>query len=244
MLHVFEIFTSLQGESTYQGLLCTFIRFTGCNLRCTWCDTKETWEDPGTPMTVEQVLAEVTRRGTELVEITGGEPLLQKDVSDLISRLCDMGHRVLVETSGSLPISEVDGRAVVVMDVKPPSSGEEKSNNFSNLNYLLPGDEIKFPVADRRDFDYALEVLEKYFSGFDFTSENAYLRRSRGTDMTRSMCDRTLMRTAWEGRVPVSLLFSPVESHLDASELARWLEEARPAGARLQIQLHKYLGVR
>ncbi len=242
MLRVFEIFTSIQGESTYQGLQCTFIRLAGCNLRCVWCDTKETWDSPGTAMEEDDIMEEVAARGVNLVEITGGEPLLQKEVFSLISRLCDAGYKVLVETSGSVPIQDVDGRAVVIIDVKPPSSGEEKSNYFNNLQYILPGDEIKFPVADRRDFDYALGILDEYLSGFDLSAENAYLRRTRAGESELLMA-RARMRDAWHGPVPVSVLFSPVEDMLEAAQLAQWLSEARIPGARLQIQLHKHIGM-
>jgi 7-carboxy-7-deazaguanine synthase len=158
-LAVYEIFLSLQGESTFSGLPCVFVRLAGCPLRCVWCDTAAVREAPGTPMTVEEVLARVAAFACPLVEITGGEPLAQEGCGELASRLCDAGHTVLLETSGAFDLSPVAADVHVIMDVKPPSSGEEASLRRENFQRLGPGDEVKFVIADIADFTYALRVL-------------------------------------------------------------------------------------
>lgn len=158
-LAIYEIFFSLQGESTYSGLPCVFVRLAGCPLRCAWCDTAVVREAPGTPMTVEEVLARVASYGCQLVEVTGGEPLAQEGCGELLSRLCDAGHTVLLETSGAFELAPVPADVHVIMDVKPPSSGEQGSLLQANFARLGPGDEVKFVVADRADFTHALAVL-------------------------------------------------------------------------------------
>jgi 7-carboxy-7-deazaguanine synthase len=157
-LVVTEIFRSLQGESTYAGLPCTFVRLTGCALRCAWCDSAYAFAG-GTAMTERQVLAEVERLGAPLVEITGGEPLEQEGFFALASALCDRGHTVLVETGGHVPIGRVDPRVVKVVDVKCPGSGMESRNDLDNLRLLGPRDEVKFVVADRGDFEWAERMV-------------------------------------------------------------------------------------
>lgn len=153
-LVVAEIFRSLQGESTYAGLPCTFVRLTGCALRCTWCDSAYAFSG-GRAMTEADVLSEVEHLGTPLVEITGGEPLEQEGFLALASALCNRGYTVLVETGGHLPVGRVDPRVVKIVDVKCPGSGMESRNDLDNLKLLGPRDEVKFVVADRQDFEWA-----------------------------------------------------------------------------------------
>lgn len=161
-MRITEIFYSIQGESSFAGLPCVFVRLTWCNLRCTWCDSEYTFKG-GTEMSVEEVLAKVRSYGCKLVEITGGEPLVQKrECCELVTRLCDTGYQVLIETSGSLDASVLDARAIKILDVKCPGSGEVKRNFWPNLERLHPQDEIKFVIKDRADFDFALEVIAKY----------------------------------------------------------------------------------
>lgn len=159
-LRVTEIFHSIQGESTWAGLPCTFVRLTGCPMRCTWCDTAYAFEG-GVDRSVEEVHREIGRHGCRLVEVTGGEPLAQKGTLRLVSSLLDDGYRVLVETGGGVPIDALDRRAVVIYDVKCPDSGESESNRFQNLAHLKPGvDEIKFVLASRGDYLWALQFVQ------------------------------------------------------------------------------------
>jgi 7-carboxy-7-deazaguanine synthase len=153
-LVVTEIFRSLQGESSFAGLPCTFVRLTGCALRCVWCDSAYAFSG-GTVMTERDVLAEVARLGSPLVEITGGEPLEQEAFYALASALCDRGYTVLVETGGHVPLDRVDPRVIKVVDVKCPGSGMEPRNDLANLKLLGPRDEVKFVVADKADFEWA-----------------------------------------------------------------------------------------
>ncbi len=160
-LVVTEIFRTLQGESSFAGLPCTFVRLTGCALRCVWCDSAYAFSG-GTPMSEDEVLAEVARLGAPLVEITGGEPLEQEAFYALASALCDCGYTVLVETGGHVPLGRVDPRVVKVVDVKCPGSGMERRNDLDNLKLLGPRDEVKFVVADRRDFDWAEALVKEH----------------------------------------------------------------------------------
>ena len=160
-MRITEIFHSIQGESSYAGLPCTFVRLTGCNLRCRWCDSEYTFSG-GEKMSLDDVVARVEAFGCKLVEITGGEPLAQAEAFELITRLCDAGYKVLIETSGSIDISGVDRRATLILDIKCPGSGEADKNRWSNLGILRPQDEIKFVLADRADYDWAKTIIEKY----------------------------------------------------------------------------------
>jgi 7-carboxy-7-deazaguanine synthase len=157
-MRVTEIFHSIQGESTHAGRPCVFVRLTGCNLRCRWCDSAYTFTG-GEKMTVEDVVGKVMAYGCNLVEVTGGEPLAQAEAFELIDRLCDHGLEVLVETSGSIDVSPTDPRAKLILDVKCPGSGEAGSNRWANLELLRPHDEIKFVIADRADYEWAREVI-------------------------------------------------------------------------------------
>jgi len=153
-----EIFRSLQGESTLAGLPFIFIRLTGCNLRCGYCDTRYAY-DQGDPWEIEGLLAHVKRFATRRVTVTGGEPLMQTDTPLLVRSLLDNGYLVSLETNGSLPIDRVDPRCIRVMDIKCPSSGVQACNRMDNLDLLTPADQVKFVVADQADFDFALSLL-------------------------------------------------------------------------------------
>ena len=158
-MRVTEIFHSLQGESTRAGLPCTFVRLTGCPMRCVWCDTAYAFEG-GEERTVEEILEDVRSRGIPLVEVTGGEPLAQKETPRLLERLADEGYRVLLETGGGLPIAGLDPRVILIYDVKCPDSGERERNRWENLAHLKPGiDEVKFVLASRRDYLWARDLL-------------------------------------------------------------------------------------
>ncbi len=156
-----EIFHSIQGESSYAGLPCVFVRLTACNLRCAWCDTKYSFTE-GAPMTVADVIVKVLEYNCPLVEITGGEPLLQPNVLPLMTRLCDLGKRVLLETSGSVDVAPVDPRVIKIMDIKCPGSGEAERNRLANLRHLDKKDEVKFVIADRADYDWAKRFLTEH----------------------------------------------------------------------------------
>ena len=150
-----EIFHSIQGESTHTGRPCVFIRLAYCNLRCVWCDTAYAFEE-GRAMDIGAILDVVGKTGCRLVEVTGGEPLMQEGVRELFTALCDRGYETLVETGGSLPIGGIDRRVKRIVDFKCPGSGMEKKNLWENAGLLTAGDEVKFVVADRADFDWAL----------------------------------------------------------------------------------------
>jgi len=165
MLRVNEIFYSIQGESTHAGLPCVFVRLTGCNLRCVWCDTAYAFHE-GESMSLEQILGRVDSYGCRLVEITGGEPLLQPDVIPLMHELQQRGHAVLLETGGSLPVDAVPVGVKRIIDVKCPGSGESERNHWDNLDRLREGDELKFVVADREDYLWARrQITERRLSG-------------------------------------------------------------------------------
>jgi 7-carboxy-7-deazaguanine synthase len=160
-MKVCEIFASIQGESTYAGLPCIFVRMTGCNLRCTYCDTTYA-NDEGSEMTVEEIIDAVRGYGFNLVEITGGEPLMQGDAGSLISRLLDSDFKVLIETNGSVDIGDVDRRAIIIMDVKTPGSGMSDSMRIENLALLKKSDELKFVITDKVDYDWACAMVRKF----------------------------------------------------------------------------------
>lgn len=162
MLRVTEIFRSLQGESTHAGRPCTFVRLTGCPMRCSWCDSEYTFTG-GEHVSIEDVLNQVRNFGCRLVEVTGGEPLAQREAFDLIRRLCDEDYEVLIETGGYVSTEDLDQRAKVILDVKCPASGEAERNHWPNLTRLRADmDEVKFVVADRLDWDFARKVVQDY----------------------------------------------------------------------------------
>lgn len=160
-MRITEIYKSIQGESSYAGLPCVFIRTTGCDLRCSWCDSEFTFSG-GTSMTLDQIIAEVETYDCELVELTGGEPMLQPEIYELAERLADAGHTVLIETGGHRDISKLDQRVVRIMDLKCPASGECEKNLWSNLEHLRPHDEVKFVLADRGDYDWMLQTIREH----------------------------------------------------------------------------------
>ncbi len=160
MLRVTEIFHSIQGESSHAGRPCAFVRLAGCNLRCRWCDSEYTFTG-GERMSIDDIVSRVKGYGCHLVEMTGGEPLAQSESLDLIQRLCDDGFEVLIETSGSIDIAPVDRRATIILDIKCPGSGEVEKNRWENLGHLKPGDEIKFVIAGRADYDWTRRVLDE-----------------------------------------------------------------------------------
>ncbi|MGD8318819.1 MAG: radical SAM protein [Gemmatimonadota bacterium] len=205
-LRVTEIFHSIQGESTWAGLPCTFVRLTGCPLRCVWCDTAYAFEG-GERMTLDDIVARVRAVGTPLVEVTGGEPLAHANAFDLVRMLLDTGHTVLVETSGAFDVAPLDARAHRIMDLKCPGSGESHRNLWSNLDHLTARDEVKFVVKDRTDYEWTRDVI-----------------RERGLD-----------RRVGEGTLR-ALLISPVWSEVDLEELASWiLEDALPVRFQMQL---------
>lgn len=161
MLTVNEIFHSIQGESSYAGLPCVFVRLTACDLRCAWCDTAYAFTE-GAKREVDDVVAQVESWGCRLVEITGGEPLLQPDVYPLMDRLLERGFQVLLETGGHVSLDRVPDRVVRIMDVKCPGSGEAGKAAWANLERLTSRDEVKFVIADRRDYDYAKDVVLRH----------------------------------------------------------------------------------
>lgn len=209
-LRITEIFHSIQGESTWAGLPCTFVRLTGCPLRCVWCDTEYAFHG-GERMTLAEIVAEVGRHPTRLVEVTGGEPLAHPGAFPLTDRLLDEGYAVLVETSGAFDVSDLDERVHKIMDLKCPGSGEAERNRWENLEHLTGRDEVKFVIRDRRDYEWARDAI-----------------RERGLD------ERV---AAGELR---ALLASPVWGAMDMEELAGWiLEDGLPV--RFQTQLHKHI---
>ena len=205
-LAVTEIFHSIQGESTWAGAPCTFVRLTGCPLRCTWCDTAYAFHG-GERMSIDQILREVAERRCSLVEITGGEPLAQPAAAALADRLLELGYTVLVETSGAIDVSGLDARVHKIMDLKCPGSGEEAKNRWQNLEHLTERDELKFVVRDRADYEWARDTI-----------------RDRGLD-----------RRLEEGSLR-ALLLSPAWGEVDLEALAGWiLEDGLPVRLQLQL---------
>ena len=161
MLTVNEIFHSIQGESTHAGRRCVFVRLTACDLRCSWCDTPYAFHE-GRKMSLDEVLAEVERHDCDTVELTGGEPLLQKDVYPLIDRLLERGKLVLIETGGHISLESVPAAVRTIMDVKCPGSGEAGRTDWANLDRLDDNDEVKFVIRDRVDYEYARDILLRH----------------------------------------------------------------------------------
>jgi 7-carboxy-7-deazaguanine synthase len=161
MLKINEIFKSIQGESSHSGLPCIFVRLTGCNLRCTYCDTEYAFYE-GKEMPVAEVVKKVDGCGIPLVEITGGEPLLQKEVYPLMEKLLEKQYTVMLETGGSLALDKVPEAVIKIMDLKCPGSGEESQNNYENLNRLTLKDEVKFVILNREDYDWSRKILNDY----------------------------------------------------------------------------------
>jgi 7-carboxy-7-deazaguanine synthase len=219
-MQITEIYKSLQGESTYAGLPCIFVRLTGCNLRCSWCDSEYTFNG-GRKMTQEEVWIEVKRLSPNggLVEITGGEPMLQeKDLLPLMRRLLEAGYKVLLETSGERPLARVPAEVIKIVDVKCPDSGEGDTFHPENLNALTARDEVKFVLSSRMDYEFARE----------FTTKHNLAGRVNAVLFSPAFRkDATGVRDS---------------SHclLDAQELAEWML-ADDVPARLGLQLHKFI---
>ncbi|MDT8341314.1 MAG: radical SAM protein [Longimicrobiales bacterium] len=205
-LRVTEVFHSIQGESTWAGLPCTFIRLTGCPLRCVWCDTAYAFHG-GERRTLDSLVAEARTIGTPLVEVTGGEPLAHANAFTLMRMLLDEGFTVLVETSGAVDVQPRDPRCHLIMDLKCPGSGESARNRWENLEHLTGRDEVKFVVADRADYRWARDVI-----------------RERGLDAR-----------VREGSLR-ALLVSPVHGAVELRALAGWiLEDRLPVRLQLQL---------
>jgi len=160
-LQVTEIFKSIQGESSWAGLPCIFIRLTGCPLRCSYCDTVYAYED-GTEMTINAILEQCTELGGTLTEVTGGEPLSQEACPLLVQKLLENSFTVLVETNGALPIANLPSNAIRIMDIKCPGSGMSDKNHWDNIEALAPNDEVKFVIGDRADYEWSRDILKKY----------------------------------------------------------------------------------
>ena len=208
-LRVTEIFHSIQGESTWSGLPCTFVRLTGCPLRCVWCDTEYAFHG-GERVALDAIVAKVRSIGTRLVEITGGEPLVHPNAFRFAEMLLNNGFTVLVETSGSVDVAPLDPRAHKIMDLKCPGSGEVDKNLWDNLDQLTVRDEVKFVLADRTDYEWTRDVIR----------------------------ERELDRRLEDGRL-AALLVSPVWDGLDLADLARWvLEDRLPVRLQTQLHKH------
>ena len=169
-LRITEIFLSIQGESSHAGRPCAFVRLTGCPMRCVWCDSEYTFYG-GEHISFEDIFAKIEEFGCNLLEVTGGEPLAQKNVFPFVTELCDRGHEVLIETGGYVSTENVDPRAKIILDIKCPASGEAERNHWSNLERLRPEmDEVKFVIVDLDDWEFAKYTIQKY-SLFDRTKE-------------------------------------------------------------------------
>ena len=160
-LKINEIYYSIQGESSFTGLPCIFIRLTYCNLRCSYCDSEYTFYE-GNDMSINQILDKIREYPCKLVEVTGGEPLVQKECIELLQKLVELNYNVLLETSGSLTIKNVPNQVINIIDFKCPTSNMEKKNLWDNINYLKNGDEVKFVIGDREDYDWAKRKIKKY----------------------------------------------------------------------------------
>jgi len=219
-MQITEIFKSIQGESTYAGMACVFVRLTGCNLRCSWCDSEYTFSG-GHRMAMEEVLEEVEQLSPQggLIEITGGEPMLQeREVVPLMQRLLQEGYRVLLETSGERPLERVPRRVVKIVDVKCPNSGEPNTFHLENLEALEPHDEVKFVLSDRTDYEFARDFVTEY--------------RLAGR------VNAILFSPAF--RKDASGVRSASHCLLDPQELAEWMLADR-VPARLGLQMHKFI---
>jgi len=216
-LMINEVFYSIQGESTWSGRPCVFVRLMGCHLRCHYCDTEYAFHE-GKKRAVDDVVAEVRGFGCELVEVTGGEPLLQPNVHELMRKLCDAGCTVLIETSGACDIAACDPRVVRIMDLKTPGSGEVGRNLWSNIGHLTKRDEVKFVLCSREDYEWARGVIREH-----------------------NLAERVnaILFGAAAAMAPgKEILGTP---GLPMRELAEWVLEDKLPGVRMQTQLHKLI---
>jgi len=223
-LRINEIFYSIQGESTWAGCPCVFVRLTGCHLRCTYCDTEYAFRE-GATRPIGDIIDEVMSYPTDLVQVTGGEPLLQKRVHLLIAALCDRRRTVLIETSGACDISVCDRRAIRIMDIKTPGSGEHERTHWSNIEHLNDRDEVKFVICDEHDYAWAKDVVERY--------------------ALADRCRAVLLSPVFEQSAGLEIAG---QSGLHPRELAEWIlhnPPRRPDGSavpiRMQTQLHKQI---
>jgi 7-carboxy-7-deazaguanine synthase len=219
-MQITEIYKSLQGESTYAGLACVFVRLTGCNLRCTWCDSEYTFQG-GRKMTIGEVLDEVMHLGHRggLVEITGGEPMLQeREVVPLMQALVEEGYKVLLETSGERPLERVPADVIKIVDVKCPDSGEGDTFHRENLETLTPNDEVKFVLSSRGDYDFARDFVR---------------RHDLAARVSAVLFSPAFRKDATGARDSSHCL-------LDPQQLAEWMI-ADNVPARLGLQLHKFI---
>ncbi len=211
-LLVNEIFLSIQGESTYAGWPCIFTRLSGCDSSCTWCDTRYASGKEGKNMTITEIINQIESYDTPLIEITGGEPLLQENVYALMRQLCDRGHTLLLETGGFVPVDRVDPRVHKIIDLKAPSSGESEKNCLKNIEYVIASSvlqkktfEFKLIIASRQDYEWAKNLLSSW-----------------------GLTDHS------------TVLMGTVFGRLDPAELAKWILEDH-LHVKLQLQLHKYI---
>lgn len=209
-LNVCEIFYSLQGESSFAGLPCVFVRLSGCNLNCVWCDTTYA-KTESTTIAIKDILHTVKSFGCNLVEITGGEPLIQKKTPDLITLLIQEGFNVLVETNGSLSIKNLHPECTKIVDIKCPSSGESSYNFFDNFFFLTPKDQVKFVIASKKDYNFAKNIIEN-----------------------RLLSDDSVKIT------DKHIHLSPVFGRIDPADLGSWILKDR-LKARLSLQIHKII---
>src|SRR6266403_5167924 len=218
-MQITEIYKSLQGESTYAGLPCIFVRLTGCNLRCSWCDSEFSFYG-GKKMALQEVVGEVAALSVGgLVEITGGEPMLQeREVVPLMEHLLDAGYQVLLETSGERPLARVPRQVIKIVDVKCPNSGEPDTFALGNLEALQPHDEVKFVLSDRTDYEFARD----------------FVRRHRLAERVHAVLFSPAFRKDASGARDVSHCL------IDPEELAQWIL-ADDVAARLSLQIHKLI---
>lgn len=216
-LRINEVFYSIQGESSRAGMPCVFVRLTGCHLRCAYCDTEYAFKE-GHWRTIDDLIKVVTAHPTQLVEVTGGEPLLQPPVHELMARLCDRDHTVLVETSGACDISTCDPRVIRIVDFKTPGSGEVDRNDISNVEKLTSRDEVKFVIMDRADYDWAKAFIEAH--------------------RLSERCAAVLLSPVFEQPRGLEIAGS---SELDPAQLAEWILHDPPVDqpVRMQMQMHK-----
>ncbi|MFM9959514.1 MAG: radical SAM protein [Phycisphaerales bacterium] len=220
-LRINEVFFSIQGESTRVGRPCVFIRLAGCHLRCSYCDTEYAFHE-GAPREIDDLIAEALTHPTDLIEVTGGEPLLQPRVFDLMHQLCERGKTVLVETSGACNINGTDAqpcdpRVVRIMDLKTPASGESHRNDWANLDRLRPHDEVKFVICDRHDYEWARDIVRRH-------------------DLPVKV-SAVLFSAVFEQPKGLEILGQPA---LPLRDLAQWIL-ADGLNVTLQTQLHKYI---
>jgi len=215
-LRVNETFFSIQGESTFAGVPCFFVRLTGCPLRCHYCDTEYAFRE-GAQRTIGAIVDEIVRSGAQVVELTGGEPLAQKRAFDLVSVLCERGLTVLIETSGAVDIRPCHPKSIRILDIKTPGSGEAGRNLWSNLEDLRPSDEVKFVIVDRADYEWARDAIHAH--------------------RLNERCNAVLMSPAYPQRKGLEILGCP---GLSPRALAEWILADR-LPVRQQTQLHKLI---